>query len=210
MRPGAGTRRSTDRAVIVLPQPDSPTTPTVSPSSTWRLTPSTARTTPRDVKNWVFMSSMRRIVANSALHPRIERVPEAVADEREREHRDGDRDGGERDLVGRAEDGLVAVLDHHAPARRGRRDADAQIAEHRLQEDGLGDAERQRDDDRTQRVGHEVPEDDLQVRRADRSRRLDVLLLLDREHLAADEPGQADPVDDADRHEDREDAGAEH
>ena len=47
---GRGWSRSRDSAVIVLPQPDSPTMPSVSPSRTEKLTPSTAFTTPHRVK----------------------------------------------------------------------------------------------------------------------------------------------------------------
>ena len=51
IRPGgSATRRSTDSAVTLLPQPDSPTTPSVSPIRTVKETPSTARTTPAAVK----------------------------------------------------------------------------------------------------------------------------------------------------------------
>ena len=65
--PGSGSNRRIDRAVMVLPQPDSPTTPRVSPASTWKVTPSTARTTPRDVKNCVCRSSTcRRVDPNLA------------------------------------------------------------------------------------------------------------------------------------------------
>ena len=42
--PPVGSRLMIDSAVIVLPQPDSPTMPTVSPASTCRVTPSTAWT----------------------------------------------------------------------------------------------------------------------------------------------------------------------
>ena len=35
-----------DSEVTLLPQPDSPTSPSVSPARTEKLTPSTARTTP--------------------------------------------------------------------------------------------------------------------------------------------------------------------
>ena len=41
------TRRSTDLAVVVLPQPDSPTSARVSPRSSVNDTPSTARTAGR-------------------------------------------------------------------------------------------------------------------------------------------------------------------
>ena len=40
-------------AVTDLPQPDSPTTASVSPSSTWKETPSTARFTPSGVRKCV-------------------------------------------------------------------------------------------------------------------------------------------------------------
>ena len=46
MRPLFGSSPMIDSAVIVLPQPDSPTMPSVSPSSTWNDTPSTACTMP--------------------------------------------------------------------------------------------------------------------------------------------------------------------
>jgi hypothetical protein len=47
MRPGGfGTRRSNDNAVIVLPQPDSPTIANVSDPRTLNETSSTAFTTP--------------------------------------------------------------------------------------------------------------------------------------------------------------------
>ena len=54
MRPGgSATRRRTDSAVTLLPQPDSPTTPSVSPAATLYDTPSTARTVPAAVKKCV-------------------------------------------------------------------------------------------------------------------------------------------------------------
>ena len=49
MRPGGRTRRRMDSAVTLLPHPDSPTTPTVSPAWTVNDTPSTARATPLSV-----------------------------------------------------------------------------------------------------------------------------------------------------------------
>src|SRR5829696_8987783 len=59
--PGAETSLITDSAVIDLPHPDSPTSPSSSPSPRWKLTPSTARTTPARVGNCVirFLTSSR-------------------------------------------------------------------------------------------------------------------------------------------------------
>ena len=47
---GLGIRRNKERAVMVLPQPDSPTIPRVSPSRKVKLTPSTALVTPQRLK----------------------------------------------------------------------------------------------------------------------------------------------------------------
>src|SRR5882672_5560263 len=68
MRPGGiAISLSTVIAVTVLPQPDSPTTATVSPWSTVRSTPSTACNQPSSVAKWVFnprISSRCAVIAN--------------------------------------------------------------------------------------------------------------------------------------------------
>src|SRR6185312_12752889 len=58
---GFGTSLVNDSAVTLLPQPDSPTRPRVSPKPSSKLTSSTARTTPSGVKKWVerFLTSSR-------------------------------------------------------------------------------------------------------------------------------------------------------
>ncbi len=48
-----GNSRMMESAVTDLPEPDSPTIATTSPRLTLKLTPSTARTVPRDVENSV-------------------------------------------------------------------------------------------------------------------------------------------------------------
>ena len=55
-----GSSRRTENAVTLLPHPDSPTTPSVSPGCTASDTPSTARTTPSRVVKCVRRPSMRR------------------------------------------------------------------------------------------------------------------------------------------------------
>ena len=52
----------TDSPVVVLPQPDSPTTPTHSPSSTWKEMSSTATTVERLRRNSVRRPSTSRTV----------------------------------------------------------------------------------------------------------------------------------------------------
>src|SRR5215475_14456595 len=83
MRPGGcGMSRMIESAVTLLPQPDSPTTPSVSPLSMWKSTPSTARTTPSSVKKWVLSprtSSSRSAIAGSpALRDLFEGVERAA------------------------------------------------------------------------------------------------------------------------------------
>src|SRR5439155_26636571 len=87
MRPGGcGIRRITDSAVTLLPEPDSPTTPSVSPLLMWKSIPSTARTTPSSVKKWVlspFTSSSRSAIFPSPalcdLCEGVERAANVVA-----------------------------------------------------------------------------------------------------------------------------------
>ncbi|CAA9588141.1 MAG: hypothetical protein AVDCRST_MAG88-4336 [uncultured Thermomicrobiales bacterium] len=49
IRPGALIRRISDSAIVDLPEPDSPTSPSRSPARRVKSTPSTARTAPRGV-----------------------------------------------------------------------------------------------------------------------------------------------------------------
>ncbi len=56
---------------MVLPQPDSPTIPRVSPSRMKKLTPSTALVTPLRLKKYVcrsFTSKVRRFLASKIAH----------------------------------------------------------------------------------------------------------------------------------------------
>src|SRR5437762_531798 len=101
---GCGMSRMSDSAVTALPQPDSPTMPSVSPAASSKDTPSTACTTPSRVKNCVFRSLTSRSSGTHSplpcphhgshedaestqrrldLHPGVERVAESVPEERE-------------------------------------------------------------------------------------------------------------------------------
>src|SRR6266850_1359484 len=70
MRPGGcGISRITLSAVTDLPEPDSPTMPSVSPLLMYRSTPSTARTTPSSVKKCVLSPLTSR--SRSAMEPPV-------------------------------------------------------------------------------------------------------------------------------------------
>ena len=58
MRPGGGTRRITESDSTDLPQPDSPTMPSVRPRATETSTPSTAAISPLAVRKVVRSAAM--------------------------------------------------------------------------------------------------------------------------------------------------------
>ena len=104
--------------------------------------------------------------------------------------------------------GPGAIQDHVAPT--GRKgciqpdtgpDADAKIAQHRFGDDRARYDERARDDDRSERIAEDMPKDDLSVACTDRTRCFDELLLLEREHLPANQSRDAGPVHDRERDE---------
>ncbi len=103
---GMSCRRMIDSEVTLLPQPDSPTSPRVSPARIEKLIPSTARTTPS--MTWKYVRRSRTSsrgrpratlpagsagsgvrVKRSLPRPRVERVAQAVAHEVDGESRSG-------------------------------------------------------------------------------------------------------------------------
>src|SRR5580765_8414012 len=84
------------RQVTLLPEPDSPTMPSVLPFSTLKLTPSTALTTPSSVRKWV-----RRSLTSSRATLRLLGEPDSGVDHRiqkiDDEVEDDDRDRREHD-----------------------------------------------------------------------------------------------------------------
>src|SRR3954453_7150935 len=68
-----------ESAVTLLPDPDSPTIPRVSPSSRVKDTPSTAFTTPSGVKNWVlrFLTCSSSAINFHFPVPKCHHLPEA-------------------------------------------------------------------------------------------------------------------------------------
>src|SRR3954470_14656189 len=90
MRAGSSSRRMIDLAQTLLPDPDSPTMPSVSPARRSKLTPSTARTGPESVMNQVRRSrtwSSTSAVSGMGIQP----VAQPVADEVEAHDHGQDR-----------------------------------------------------------------------------------------------------------------------
>src|ERR1700733_7563436 len=97
MRPGGcGIRPRIDSVLTLLPDPDSPTIPSVSPGKTSYVMSSTAWTTPSSVLNSTarFLIERTGSGTNSPLR-RIERVAQPVADEVHAENDQHDRQAGE-------------------------------------------------------------------------------------------------------------------
>src|SRR6202166_2610299 len=98
---GSGMSRMSDIAVTDLPQPDSPTMASVSPSSTWKETPSTARLIPSGGRKWVcrFWTSSNAIGSEAYSQSWMDRITKHVAEKVEAEHDDRqERCGKEHDI----------------------------------------------------------------------------------------------------------------
>src|SRR5882724_6908951 len=164
---GSGMSRISDIAVTDLPQPDSPTMASVSPSSIWKETPSTARLIPSGVRKWVcrFWTSSNAILQAFG-HAGIERVTQAVAEQVDGEHGDGQERGGKEHDVGLYLPQRPALGHDVAPGRNGGRRAGADEGEDGLHDHGAGADVSGLDQHRRQRVGQDMAQDDHRRPRA--------------------------------------------
>src|SRR2546421_9535095 len=129
------------RQVTLLPEPDSPTIPSVCPFSIEKVTPSTAFTMPSSVRKWVLRSRTSRSAISTAsgqpdpwIDPGVEEVDDEVEDD-DRERREDDHSLHRRDVVVvQAEDGRLPetreAVDRLGEDRASEREADVH-AEHR-------------------------------------------------------------------------------
>src|SRR5438309_6207933 len=218
--PGRCTRPRTDIAVTLLPQPDSPTMPSVSPGYSSKLTSRTALTSPSSVKKDVLRfltSSTGRVIPvppsagyrASALLSGIECVPKAVSEEVERQQRN--RQGYRRKQCDVRDEPNCrkALAGHPSPVGLRRWQPQAEESEKRLGEDGDGNDERALDDDRAQGVGKDVTEQHLARAGTARPRCFNEFAFTNAERLAAHEPGHIHPDGHGDGDHDGEQAGAE-
>src|SRR5215213_8175486 len=142
MRPPDGKSRMTALAVIVLPDPDSPTMPTTVPRRTVKPTLSTARrggsrrrwistvrsatssSTSPGMRPWSVRASgparslAESIITSHGSNVRIEHAAETVADEVERQRDDDNEDARHEDDMRSGSDRPFARVDHVAPVGR--------------------------------------------------------------------------------------------
>src|SRR5438034_4294370 len=129
MRPARSRMRITAYDVTDLPEPDSPTMPTVSPLATVMSTCSTARTMPRRVENSTVRSrtssSGIAVIVRSRAPLWIDDVTQTITEQIEAEHCDhqcGAREECDPPFARHHEGG--AFGDHDAPLRGRRSDAE--------------------------------------------------------------------------------------
>src|SRR4051794_21521854 len=200
IRPGGvGIRPSSASVETLLPEPDSPTIPSVSPGKRSYETPSTAWTIPSSVLNSTTRSLIER--TGSGTHSplgRVERIAKTVADEVDAQD---DRDDGQaredrqppRGPPGKRRRVRLRLADEHAERRRRRLDPEVEEGERRLHQDRRADGERRVDDDRPEGVRKDVPEHQARVACPRGLCRLDVLLLPQGEEDASDDAGDPRP-----------------
>src|SRR6266849_2592176 len=205
--PGSGTSRRIESAVMVLPDPDSPTMPTLSPFSISKLIPSTAVTVDDEPKNWTRRSWTRSSGASFLVpHPGVEGVAQAVAQPVERHKRDRERDRRRQHNVRREVHTVIAVGCHGAPRGRRRGKAQAQEAQERLEKHSGGDGESRLDDDRSECVREDVADHDAKIACAAHAGRLYELAFPQCQSLASDQASDVHPAREREREHDHEDA----
>src|ERR671934_1342399 len=211
-RPARGRRPRSASAVTLFPQPDSPTMPSVSPGPMSNEIPFTACTVPPPVQKWTRRSSTARRGASgtpdrrtpapaevperlplaeppyATAELRVERLPQAVADQVEAEDGDHDRDPRDDGEEGRRLEVVVHVGEHRPPLRRRRvLRAEAEEAEARDVDDRRGHGERALDDHGRDRVREDVREEDHRPAHAHRAGGEHEVVLALRQHGAAEQ-----------------------
>src|SRR3954452_6134625 len=116
-RPARGRMPRIASEVTLLPQPDSPTMPSVSPGATSNETPLTACTVPRWVQNCTRRSFTDSRLKSASPQLGVERLAQRVADQVEPERRHDDRAAGNDREERRGLKVRVRLGEHCAPLR---------------------------------------------------------------------------------------------
>src|SRR5215468_8191801 len=137
-------------ASVVLPQPDSPTSPKISPGRIVKLTPSSTLATPCSVANETcrFSTSRRLWLENCTANPWIKDIAQPVAEKVEAHHYEKDGKPGSQRVPPGLRQEFARFGDHAPPFRRRRRRAQAEKAERAGGEDGEPHANRRAYNDR--------------------------------------------------------------
>src|SRR5688572_2792580 len=212
-RPFLASRPMTDMKIWLLPEPDSPTMPRVSPALIAKLTSLTARTVPSGVEKVVLrlrtsrMAVMRR---GSSTVLGVEGVAQPVADEIEAEQGDRQHGGRPEQRPGRDLHDFRALAHQSSPTGGRLLHAHAEEADEALEQGHLRDGQGDVDHHRPKAVRDDVAGDDPPSRDTTCFRRLDAFPPPDGDGLAADDARHVEPADRADGDVDEGDARPEH
>src|ERR1700712_2172497 len=184
---GSRIRRMIDITVTLLPEPDSPTMPRISPGAMLNDTPSTAPTRPSPWRNETRRSrtSSSGSLANS--HARVEEPVEDV-DEGVRGHDE------ERRVHHRRHDhGQIEVLERVVGQLADARQAEDDLGQQRAAGDKRAEIEAEQADEGDHRRAQHVAEEHAPLADALRARGADVVLVLGLDHARAQHaPVEAD------------------
>src|SRR5215813_10988156 len=176
----------TARSTVDLPEPDSPTTPTISPGCRARVRSFTAGwSTPPTAKLTLRFSISRSgsDIAERALQ--VKAIAQSLAEEVEAD--DGGADGhrGAEERPEGDADVLLRLVDHDAPVRVRRLGAQAEIAQGGPAHEGEADVDAALHDDGRPHAGQDLPVLDVERALAAGARRGDVVVAGGVEHGAA-------------------------
>src|SRR5690348_10874219 len=162
-------------ARVVLPQPDSPTSPMISPGLIARLTPSSTWASPASVANDTRRRSTSRRLSpgDATTDPWIEDIAQAVTQEIEAHHDEEDGEARRQRGPPRFRQELARLRDHAPPFGGRRRRTETEEAERTGSQDGKAHADGGAHNDRRHYVRQHVQQDDPPGRHAQRDRRLD-------------------------------------
>src|SRR5215472_1221097 len=193
MRAEGASKRNTARLRVDLPDPLSPTNPTIRPRSMEKRISRRAWMGRCDPAKSTERPSISRSGAISDLfaEPRIDGVPQRLAEEGEPERRQHQRQSARQDDPGRVADEGIAVVEHRAPARRRRPHAEAQKAQPCLDGDHHGNVHAREDEERPDDVRHHMHRQDARGAGTQRALRQDELGVLQRLRLRAHDPAVA-------------------
>src|SRR5690349_5142482 len=175
-------------AVTDLPEPDSPTTQTISLEPTVRLMPRTAcgrSPLPLMATERLETSRTGALISHPLRHFGIERVAQSIAQYVDGQNRHRKADAGIDDVVREQAEHLPALGNDVAPCRHLRRHPDAEEGQDRLDEDRGRADECALHDDGCSGIGQHMPPQQFWRRRAERHGRLDIRLLAHAEHDGA-------------------------
>ena len=136
--------------------------------------------------------------------PRVEDLLERLPHQREREHHQQDPEAGRHEVppsLERHGAALECVVEHLAPGRV-RRVAEPEERQGGLREDHDRHGERRVGQDQRRDVRQDVARHQVPVGRAEGAAAVDVVALLEREHLRLDQPGRGRPRGDPDHEDD--------